>query len=164
MTFAARCSCGTVVSKMKPLTSTKSSLFTASISTLANSEIGIRFFNHNRPLLSMYMYFSDCPMRKHKQPPLLSSKVMAVNLSSHFGPSCPEVKISIHQSGVCHAVISWLVVRQKKAARHSPYIKTITRTGGGNRPHGNFTPPHADGATVNAVKRSNRKYIVSIKR
>ncbi|CQR73182.1 hypothetical protein [Faecalicatena contorta] len=36
--------------------------------------------------------------------------------------------------------------------------KRITRTGGGNRPHGNFTPPHADGATVNTVTRSNRKY------
>lgn len=105
-----------------------------------------------------YMRFPVCPMRKHKQPPFLSSKVMAVNLSSYFGPSCPEVKISIHQWGVCRAAISLLVVRQKRVARYSFYIKTITRTGGGNRPHGNFTPPHADGATVNAVKRSNRKY------
>ncbi len=99
MTFAARCSCGTVVSKVKPLTSTKSSLFTASMSTLANSEIGIRFFNHNRPLLSMYMKCSDCPMRKHKQPPFLSAKVMAVNLSSYFGPSWPEVNKGCSDSG-----------------------------------------------------------------
>ncbi|WP_312611627.1 hypothetical protein [Oscillibacter sp.] len=89
----------------------------------------------------------------------LSSKVMAVNLPSHFGPSCPEVKISIHHhSGEYHAVISWLVVRQKEAARHSLYIKNDNPDGRRHRPHGNFTPPHADGATVNAVKRSNRKY------
>jgi len=31
-------------------------------------------------------------------------------------------------------------------------------TGGGNRPHRNFTSPHAYSAAVNAVKRSNRKY------
>jgi hypothetical protein len=84
---------------------------------------------------------------------------MAVNLSSYFGPTWPEVQISIHHHwGEYRAVMCWLVVRQKEAARHSLYKKTITRTGGGNRPHGNFTPPHADGATVNAVKRSNRKY------
>jgi hypothetical protein len=39
-----------------------------------------------------------------------------------------------------------------------PLYKTLARTGGGNRPHRNFTSPHADGVAVNAVKRSNRKY------
>jgi hypothetical protein len=34
----------------------------------------------------------------------------------------------------------------------------MARTGGGNRPHRNFTSPHAYGVAVNAVKRSNRKY------
>lgn len=106
-----------------------------------------------------YMRFPVCPMRKHKQPPLLLEKVVAVNLSSHFGPSCPEDKIPIHHHmREYRLVIGQLVVRQKKATRYSLYIKTITRTSGGNRSHGNFTPPHADGATVNAVKRSNRKY------
>jgi len=34
----------------------------------------------------------------------------------------------------------------------------MARTGGGNHLHRNFTSPHAYSATVNAVKRSNRKY------
>jgi len=89
----------------------------------------------------------------------LSSKVMAVNLSSHFGPSCPEVHISIYyHSGEYRTAVSWLVVRQKETVRYSLYIKDNNPDGRWHRPHGNFTPPHADGATVNAVKRSNRKY------
>ncbi|MFD1401378.1 hypothetical protein [Robinsoniella peoriensis] len=89
----------------------------------------------------------------------LSSKVMAVNLSSHFGASCPEVHISIYyHSGEYRAAVSWLVIGQKEAARYSLYIKNDNLDRRRHRPHGNFTPPHADGATVNAVKRSNRKY------
>jgi len=54
--------------------------------------------------------------------------------------------------------MGWPVIRQKGTVRHSLYIKTLARTGGGNRPHRNLTSPHADGVAVNAVKRSNRKY------
>lgn len=50
------------------------------------------------------------------------------------------------------------VIRQKGPERYALYIKTMIRTGGGNRPHRNFTSPHAYGVAVNAVKRSNRKY------
>ena len=55
-------------------------------------------------------------------------------------------------------VMGWPVIRQKGTVQHSLYIKTLARTGGGNRPHRNLTSPHADGVAVNAVKRSNRKY------